>query len=73
MDKKDTKILDKRETLLVTAIAKAIAVANGHSHPDDYAAAVAAAFASPDEEGAAVDLHQSIDQAREEAKASREK
>lgn len=28
----------------VAAIAKAFAVANGHSHPEDYAAAVAEAF-----------------------------
>ena len=74
MDKKDTKILDKRETLFVAAIAKAIAVANGHSHPDDWAAAVSAAYASPEEEGGATsDLHQSIDESRADARASREK
>lgn len=63
MDKKDTKILDKRETVFVSAIAKAIAVANGHSHPDDYAAAVAAAYASPDEGS---DLSTTLDDARAE-------
>jgi hypothetical protein len=47
MDKKDTKILDKREALFVHALARAIAVANGHSHPDDYATAVADAYIEP--------------------------
>jgi hypothetical protein len=47
MDKKDTKILDKRESLFVSAVARAIAVANGHSHPDDYARAVADAYLEP--------------------------
>ncbi len=31
----------------VAALAKAIAAANGHSHPEDYAAAVAAAYVQP--------------------------
>lgn len=31
----------------VAAIAKAIAAANGHSHPDDYANAVADAYVEP--------------------------
>jgi hypothetical protein len=31
----------------VAAIAKAIAVANGHSHPEDYAAAVADVYVEP--------------------------
>jgi len=48
MDKKDTKVLDQRETKFVSALAKAIAVANGHSHPEEYAARVAEAYASPD-------------------------
>lgn len=69
MDKKDTKILDKRETLFVAAIAKAIAAVNGHSHPEDWAAAVSAAYASPEEPS---DLSVSLDEARAEAKASRE-
>lgn len=33
----------------VAAIAKAIALANGHSHPDDYAEAVANAYVEPEE------------------------
>jgi len=53
MDKRDTKILDKRETLFVAAIAKAIATVNGHSHPEDWALQVSAAYASPDEEPSA--------------------
>jgi hypothetical protein len=52
MDKKDTKILDKRETAVVLALARAIAVVNGHSHPDEWAASVAAAYASPDDDEA---------------------
>ena len=55
MDKKDSKILDKRETAVVLAPAKAIAVVNGHSHPDEWAASVAAVYASPDDEEPAAD------------------
>lgn len=47
MDKKDLKILDKRENQLVSALARAIAIANGHSHPDDYAQAVVNAYIEP--------------------------
>jgi hypothetical protein len=47
MDKKDVKVLEKRETKLVSALARAIAIANGHSHPDDYADAVVNAFVDP--------------------------
>jgi hypothetical protein len=31
----------------VAAVAKALAIANGHSHPDDYAEAVANAYVEP--------------------------
>jgi hypothetical protein len=47
MDKKDLKVLEKRENKLVAAIARAVAVANGHSHPDDYADAVVQAYIDP--------------------------
>jgi hypothetical protein len=47
MDKKDIKVLEKRELVLVRATARAIAVANGHSHPDDYADAVVNAYVEP--------------------------
>jgi hypothetical protein len=47
MDKKDIKVLEKRELALVRATARAIAVANGHSHPDDYAEAVVSSFVDP--------------------------
>lgn len=53
MDKKDLKVLEKRENKLVAAMAKAIAVANGHSHPDDYADAVVQAYVDPTDVGQA--------------------
>lgn len=37
----------------VAALAKAFAVANGHSHPDDYATAVAEAYEAPGDVAAA--------------------
>jgi hypothetical protein len=47
MDKKDIKVLEKREVALVRATARAIAVANGHSHPEEYADAVVSNFVDP--------------------------
>lgn len=46
----------------MAAFAKAIAIANGHSHPEDYAAAVASAYAPPGD----------VAEAREEELAKRE-
>lgn len=39
----------------VAALAKAFAIANGHSHPDDYAEAVANAYVEPEPEDAGDD------------------
>jgi hypothetical protein len=47
MDKKDLKVLEKRENKMVYALGRAIAIANGHSHPDDYADAVVNAYVDP--------------------------
>jgi hypothetical protein len=62
MDKKDLKVLEKRENKLVASIARAIAVANGHSHPDDYADAVVQAYVDPGD----------VAEARKEEAAKRE-
>jgi len=47
MDKKDLKVLEKREVALVRATARAIALANGHSHPEAYADQVVSNFVDP--------------------------
>lgn len=62
MDKKDIKVLEKRELVLVRANARAIAIANGHSHPDDYAEAVVQAYVEPGD----------VAEARKEEAAKRE-
>lgn len=62
MDKKDIKVLEKRELVLVRATARALAVANGHSHPDDYAEAVVQAYVEPGD----------VAEARKEENAKRE-
>lgn len=63
MDKKDIKVLEKRELVLVRATARAIAIANGHSHPDDYAEAVVQAYVEPPTD---------VSEARKEELAKRE-
>lgn len=44
-----SKTEDKGETTFVRKFARALAVANGHSHPDEYADKVAAAYVAPPE------------------------
>lgn len=69
MDKKGTKVPDKREMQFVASMAKAIATVNGHSHPEEWAAAVSDAYASPED---ASDLSSSISEARTDEAAKRE-